>query len=554
MKRWTGIVLASFFVVFAAEAATYRFDSGTGKVERRLERVRGVGIATAKLSVRELSIEKTTVGGREYVAVNADGLPRTNDLGAPRLPFFSMTLAAEPTDLQVSVELGEAVEITEVSPGSALIEPAQEEDCRCTTERKPKFRDHVLQYKTPPTQVRVQALGDFRGRTLTRVTLVPHRYDPVRGMFFFYPNARLSVRSKAPIAEAAELIRAETQGSRGDYLVVVADALTSAVTPWIQHKQAQGFKMRVIEVKAGGHTAATLTQLIQNEYARGSFLYAMFVGSQKLIPAHTVSTSADSKTPSDLPYFTYGGAADIVPDVLAGRIVAETPDQVERVIKKWIDYDLDRHDSSQGWARAVGIASNEGSKPSDNEYVLAIQDAIQKKFGTTFTHLYQNDPNSNPTYFNARLDEGAMWVTYLGHGSGTSWSSFNRTYSVSDMKNMKNARVVKPFWMDVACQNGGLTPGHAGATLMHQASANGEALGTTAFYGGTVNISWHPPAILARGMAFRMVEHAQTPALGSIIQEGHVYLSENTTNKTDLSDNQRWYVLQGDPSMQVRLK
>jgi hypothetical protein len=356
------------------------------------------------------------------------------------------------------------------------------------------------------------------------------------------------------LIEASEWIRSQTHAANADYLVLAHEALGGAMGEWLEHKRAQGFNMRVVQLKAGAHTAASLTQLIQAEYRKNSFLYALIVGSQKLVPAHIVSTSADAQTPSDLPFFTYGGASDIVPDVLAGRIVADTPTQVERITRKWMDYELDRHDSSQGWARAIGIASNEGSNPSDNEYVRAMESAIQNKFSTSFTHLYQNDPNSNASYFNARMDEGAMWVTYLGHGSGTSWSSFNRTYSVSDMKNLRNSRVVKPLWMDVACQNGGLSTSHAGATLLHQASGSGEGLGVTAFYGGTVNISWHPPAILARGMVFRMVEKAQIPVLGSIIQEGHVYLSENTTNKSDLSDNQRWYVLQGDPSMQVRLK
>ena len=68
--------------------------------------------------------------------------------------------------------------------------------------------------------------------------------------------------------------------------------------------------------------------------------------------------------------------------------------------------------------------------------------------------------------------------------------------------------------------------------------------------GGTVNISWHPPALMARGMAF---EHAAKnfQHLGEAILAGQLYLTANWNNQSDVVDNYEWYSLQGDPSMNI---
>jgi len=155
--------------------------------------------------------------------------------------------------------------------------------------------------------------------------------------------------------------------------------------------------------------------------------------------------------------------------------------------------------------------------------------------------------------FNAALNEGAWWVTYLGHGDGTSWSSFGATYAVPHIAQIRNAASVKPVWIDVACLNGILLPQNAGAHLMGDADPSGAPIGTTAYYGGTVLISWHPPAIFSRGVAYH-VAATQNGTLGEALQAGQRYLTENHSGVTDIASNQRWYHLQGDPSMRVRAK
>jgi hypothetical protein len=178
---------------------------------------------------------------------------------------------------------------------------------------------------------------------------------------------------------------------------------------------------------------------------------------------------------------------------------------------------------------------------------------MKTAFGSDAVYLYQNNLDSNPTNFNTQLATGAMWVTYVGHGSGTTWPSFGTTYTIPDIKNLRNAGTVKPIWIDVACLNGALEPGAAGANLTTAMDPSGAATGVTAYVGGTVLVSWNPPAIFARGVAFKLADMV-APTLGDAIQAGQRYLTENVSNLQDIQSNQRWYHLQGDPSLRLRMR
>ncbi|MBY0316253.1 MAG: hypothetical protein K2Q26_12070, partial [Bdellovibrionales bacterium] len=184
----------------------------------------------------------------------------------------------------------------------------------------------------------------------------------------------------------------------------------------------------------------------------------------------------------------------------------------------------------------------------DNEYVKSIEQKLTDVYDFTSTHFYQNDKKSNPTELNARLSEGASWLFYMGHGSGSSWPSMNKSYYTSDVKGILNLEAVKPVIIDVACMNGRITSGYIGSTFSGVENEN--SMGSAAYYGGTVNISWHPPAIMARGIAF---EHAAKNFrhLGEALLAGQMYLAANLSSTSEVVDNFEWYHLQGDPGMLI---
>jgi len=75
--------------------------------------------------------------------------------------------------------------------------------------------------------------------------------------------------------------------------------------------------------------------------------------------------------------------------------------------------------------------------------------------------------------------------------------------------------------------------------------------GAIAFYGGSVSISWDPPAIMSVGIS---KYHFEKPvhSLGGSVLAGQMYLVEKMGTGNQVIDNMKWYNLFGDPSLIIR--
>jgi len=75
--------------------------------------------------------------------------------------------------------------------------------------------------------------------------------------------------------------------------------------------------------------------------------------------------------------------------------------------------------------------------------------------------------------------------------------------------------------------------------------------GAVAYYGGSVDISWDPPAIMAIGINKAVSENNQR-RLADVIFEGQSYLLENMDDIDSALENLVWYHLQGDPLLNLQ--
>jgi hypothetical protein len=537
--------MIKFFSILLVLAATSTMAQ-TPPVMRQTGKVGGAEITKLTFNLSKATL-RSMGGGKTEVYL--PGINLMTYPGLPKLPFYSFVVAAHLKDISVQYQLGTPHEYK-----VGRLAPCPPEKLRCNLGYPMPTVDRVAQYAQHQAFYKVDYLGDFRGTPLHRVTLFPHQYDLAGGKLSIYPKAEYAVQIRNGTADYRAAYRLARSRGSYDYLVIAPPEFKESLQPWIDYKtKSQNLRFKVVHAPARLLTPDSLRQLIHAEYKANGFMYALIVGSQQIIPNFRMNTTSTPSTPTDLPYYTMGGENDFIPDVLAGRMVASNATDVSNQTKKWISYEQGLGQPAQGWMQAVGIASSEGSNPSDEEYVRNIEKIMAGKLGTRSLHLAERDPNSNPTVLNNAFNGGLMWTVYMGHGSGTDWPSFYQTYSTRDIKKMTNAAAVKPVWIDVACQNGILGANAAGERLSNEVDAQGAAIGTTAYYGGSVNISWHPPAILATGITIRMVEEPR-PILASVIQMGHAYLAENISDLNEIRSNQIWYHLQGDPSLNLRLR
>jgi hypothetical protein len=483
---------------------------------------------------KAVSSTKIEKNNQSYTQLELKGFETDKTVGAPELPVKSWLVKATPEQVRVNVNVQDVQVIANTKPF-----PTQEQDCRCDTQKVKTFSINKEAYEKGLKQVTVSYLGAFRGTPISRVDVRLGSYNSLKNETQLISQAEVEINQDLFIMPRGDL---------KDYLIVVPTVLSQGINEFVDWKRSRGFNVYVETVTSPNNTLTAIQTLVKKYYTENGIDFAILVGDETAIPMFSAQTSGSSQTPSDLKYFTMDGAADYIPDVFASRIVASTSEQVSAQLAKAIEFEQKSYQNSAGLKRVIGIASNEGSKPSDNEYVKTIADKFKTALGSEVVHLFQNDSvNSKPAVLNAALNTGALWLTYLGHGSGSSWPSMNQEYSTSNISQLANKQSVKPILIDVACQNGRLKSGYLGTTFM---KTEGNASGAAAYFGGSVNISWHPPAVMARGIVF---EHLTKKYhyLGEALMAGQLYLAANWNNQTDIVDNLEWYHLQGDPGLNI---
>lgn len=485
-------------------------------------------------STKNMVIKKDTSRSQGFSTLEILGVNMSRNLGEPALPVKSFLLVGTPETISVSVTVNSSERVMGLKPM-----PVQQQPCRCADDRKLTFHWNTRSYAKPAPQYTMSYLGAFRGTPVTRLDVNLAQYSA--------RDTSTVIATDVSVEHSATIYR-QDPATYTDYLIVAPVGLVKGTDNFVAWKKSQGYNVIVETLQTPQITKQTLTDIMAKHYKNSGSDFVILIGDEKGLPMNSASTSGGS-TPSDLKYFTMDGPSDTIPDMFAGRIAASTPEDVQDRLAKIIEFEQKAHKDTKGLTRVIGIASNEGSGPSDNEYVKSIEDTFVKKWNFQAAHFYQNDKKSNPVELNKELSTGAAWLFYMGHGSGSSWPSMYSDYYVDDAQDIVNNEKVKPIIIDVACMNGKLLPGYLGTTFDDVLSPT--AFGAVAYYGGTVNISWHPPAVMARGIAY---EHAAKNFrhLGEAILAGQMYLSANWNSTNDVIDNFEWYHLQGDPGMIIQ--
>ena len=473
--------------------------------------------------------------------IRVSGLMNSTLALAPALPQMSFILEGKPKTLKVEVSVLDQEVIEGVTPSPGQLTQSRGESFQISEEISEEL--YTAKGAEDSHNSELHYIGEFRGTHLTRVKINVGKYSR--------ETNTVSIAQELKVTHNSKEFQLKTK-KFNKYLIIVPEELKEGLETFIAWKESLGFIVAVEVLNSNLISKETIQNIVKDYYKRWSVHFVMLVGTDKLLPTDYVRTGFSWRTPSDLYYFTQGGKGDYIPDVFSSRIAVETPDQLRRILWKSIRYEMGLYSDFSGYQSVVGVASNEGARPSDNEYIQGIGKLFKKNYGMLYTHFYENNVSSNRVKFNQAMNRGASWLTYMGHGSGGSWPSFYQTYGMSDIVRLKNQEVVKPVIIDVACQNGRFSgTNFLGAQMMAAVDKEGLPLGATAYYGGSVNISWHPPAIMAKGIAVERFEKG-FQFLGEALLLGQLYLAKNWDSSRDVVDNMEWYHLQGDPGLRVR--
>ena len=401
--------------------------------------------------------------------------------------------------------------------------------CRCRENKNTQFS---IEETIKKQKIEVTKLGNYQGKNIFHV-VVPMAKQSGKG---------LSVYKKAEITfpdEFSEITYVKNDSEK-NVLVLFPNEFSREISYLNEYLGDSGFNFKNINLRNIGLSTQKIQKFLKNYLSKNKVFHVILVGDEFKLPTFYRNTKFDAQTPTDLPYFTLGGQGDYIPDVLYSRIPISKPDQLKNLIDKYYSKDRALTLYQEG---VLGVSSNEGSNPSDKQYMETMLKGLgdYQRF-----HLNQDDENSNPSTFNHILQTGVRWVGYIGHGSGYGWPSFKIPYRVSDFRDLKEMTDF-PIVFDVACQNGRFdNSGRIGEVLIKSPDVFGLPRGAVSYIGGTVDISWHPPAKMGIGMTKWLGEN-KNGSIVDALMAGQFYLMKNHSSAQDIKDNFVWFHLQGNP-------
>jgi hypothetical protein len=275
-----------------------------------------------------------------------------------------------------------------------------------------------------------------------------------------------------------------TVSSVPDYLIVTADDLIGSATRYRVFRQASGYNVDVTTVGeiVGEAADATTASARIRDHVRARYqardstrpMYLLLLGDAQAtwpgdgsgVPSGSwLDTSTGSPVVSDNVFADVDG--DDVPDLAVGRITADSDAEVDLVRGKVAAYEANR--DLGVWDRRLSIfASTSGMgdlvDTAIEGLVYDITEAIPYAYDVTMTYARQSSPYVYvPEQFSSqvyrRINEGALLVAYVGHGSHNGFASLDwngTSYPILDTSQLDRLVVThrSPILVFVACATG----------------------------------------------------------------------------------------------------
>jgi len=357
-----------------------------------------------------------------------------------------------------------------------------------------------------------------------------------------------------PPQKVHALQRGPGQWAPESYLIIANDAFVDSVAPLVEWKTKIGYQVTVVPLSQIGDSYQDVAAFIQDAYDTWdpAPTFVLLVGDGEgagMVPF----VPSPWGCASDFLYSTVDGD-DLYSDLLIGRFSAHTAEDVALQVAKTIWYEADvEADAPSDWIpSSICISSSEGDGTSNDDYRSDIICDNQEAHGyAPADRLYHSKGNDTAASISASLNEGRGWVTFLGHGSGTGWSTTVPEYSNSHVQKLTNAFRL-PFVVDVSCDNGGFdaTFGDCFAEVWMKTGTPQSPRAAVGIYSSSTPAAWDEPAEMAVGIASAVLKDG-VMSWGGACAAGRAHMIKTIPGGA-LEETSHQYVVFGDPSLLLR--
>jgi hypothetical protein len=484
--------------------------------------------------------------------------------GSPLVPAIRKNIIV-PRNARVNLHVSVT---TEQKFKDYLLIPAQPSYLR--TEDKPPFTLDEKVYGNnalyPREWARITDGGFLRDFRFVTVTITPVRTNPVTGELVIATGLQVDIVTEGDMDFGCESVfpsfrdvyrnaMANFQplefGTRMDpepMLIICHDGFLGDMASFVEWKTKRGIDVTMVSSTETGTTSTEIQSYIQDVWATWDPqpVFILLVGDAPQLQPLTGIGSC----PSDS-LFTLLEGSDLYPDVFISRLSALNTTELNAQLDKILTYEINPPDAI--WLdRFAGLASSEGSGPSDEEYSQEIEARFLAHNPDAVADRIYQSMGHGPAQISAAVNEGRFWLSYLGHGSGTSWSA--PSFSNSDVDALTNGYFT-PFIMDVSCSNGGFT---GSSDCFAERWLKNTAKGAVGMFSSSTSCSWHEPAVLAWGVTYSVTGNTggTIPGgqyhFGQMTYNGYIHMFDVFGTGSNTEEVLHQYVLFGDCSAMFR--
>ena len=222
-----------------------------------------------------------------------------------------------------------------------------------------------------------------------------------------------------------------------DTLVLSPKLFHKALQPWVEYRQQQGHKIKVVAPRETFKAIDRQITEIADSQKNKTLKNVLIVGDGNHHGSHgeavvltgmvrakvNVQFGSDPTIPTDSAYADLD--EDGLPDLTIGRIPVDSADEVRQFTRRVIEYEKSNNGT---WQRRINcVAGVGGFGPMIDGLIeqttkQMLTDLVPPSFDTTMTYgswtsPYCPDPRKFASEAIDRFNEGCMFWVYIGHGS-----------------------------------------------------------------------------------------------------------------------------------------
>ncbi|MCB0806214.1 MAG: PKD domain-containing protein [Bacteroidales bacterium] len=494
--------------------------------------------------------------------------------GSPELSYIAKVLAI-PDQANVSFEIVEQGETFIFD--NILLPPARKswQEGDAETPYLKNERIYTAGKNFPGYFVETDRPSVFRDFRITRVSIYPMQYDPVKKQLSVSKSLTVKISYKhgnainpkttpqRPIPPSFDKLYKSfifnyqsvlntkfdsKDDSHELMLCIMPDEFYDTFLPYAQWKRESGIDIHITKFSDIGATSSspvTVKNHIVDAYTNWEVppTYVLLVGDGGIFPVQT-SSYADEN------YYGEIEGNDYFPEVFVGRLTHESDYGLQVLINKFMKYEQTPYVADTAWFKKATVCSNDYY--ASQIYTKRFTAEVMMEDGNFFSvDTMMSDPvcTYNLSDVITALNEGRSFLNYRGEGWSSGWWASCYPFDMGDVAGLNNVNkmtFVTSIGCGVAMFNSGSCFGEEWLELGSLSSQKG----AIAFIGPTGNTHTTYNNKIDKGIYVGIFQEGMdTP--GEAMVRGKLYMYNVFGNTSMVSLHYGIYCILGDPSIHI---